>query len=480
MLTRALLVYLSATALLTSLSVGVQDVPFEAEHLLWGALFALPLGLSVLLGSLGTTQFAYPNASFGIVAIWISAMAPSYIVDHPESHQVFMYTEQGVTIGRWLFFVWCVLFVMAAGKAHERRSQLAPRMLDAVAVTLPVALALGYQVIGGSFSNYRAGNNPDLIPHGSAAQVALGIGNCVLTALPGFFLLVGRRASSGALVWFTRIGFVTALLVMFLNGGRSALAYTAVIWFFVARVSGVTFRPTLIAGAALGLPLAFFFMFTYRTALAESSSEFSSLSDFTTIATDSTSAVVQQAGVRNRAVLSFSDNVRVRVWFGPQFFTVVDEWLDHGPAYRGTPLDNVIRLLPTVLFPEKNAIADEYKFESAVLRTGRFPQMDLSPTPWMQWLYETGPLGLIVAALCYGWLVRFLDRRAATTHSTYVFLFVCGVLSLACSPEVLTDVLLVSSREVFIVACLGYVFAFLVRRLMPQPRPALATTSKVR
>lgn len=481
MLTRALFVYLSATALLTSLAIWVQDIPFEAQHLLWGALYALPLGLSVLLGSLGTTHFTYPNASFGIAASWITAMAPSYIVDHPDSHQLFFYSEQGVLIGRWLFFLWCVLFVVAAGRAHERQSAIEPRALDVVAVTLPIAIALGYQVIAGTFSNYRAGGaNPESIPQGSAAQIALGIGNCALAALPGFFLLVHRRAPGSTLRWISRFGFAAALLVMFLNGGRSALFYTAVIWFFVARISGMRFRPSLVAAVALGMPLGFFLMFTYRTALAETSSDFSSLSDFTSVATDSTSAVMRQAGARNRAVLSFSENVKVRVWFGPQFFTVVDEWLDHGAAYRGTPLDNVIRLVPTAIFPEKNAIADEYKFESTVLRTGRFPQMDLSPTPWMQWLYETGPLGMIVAALCYGFFVRILDRRAAVTRSIYVFMFVCGVLSLACSPETLSDVLLVSSREVFVVACTGYIFASLVRRLAPQARPALARPAELR
>jgi hypothetical protein len=168
------------------------------------------------------------------------------------------------------------------------------------------------------------------------------------------------------------------------------LAYAVALCFYAARVLGVRFRTGFDAVVLIALSLTFFLVYNYRSALHSFEDELSTVSGFTSVALDSTQMIMSERGARQDALLSFSDNIKLRMWYGPQFFAVVDEWLAHGASLRGTFLDGAIRILPSWASENKNLIADDYKLEDALVRTGRFPDIDLGPLPWLQWLYELG------------------------------------------------------------------------------------------
>jgi hypothetical protein len=338
-------------------------------------------------------------------------------------------------------------------------------------------LAIAYQVISGRFSNYQGGVDIGPVAEGGVGAVSTSIGTSAVLALPSLFLTIAVRAESSVLRLAAKVAFALVWMLLFLAGGRSPIGFAVALCFFAARVLGLRFRPGLSAAVVVALPLAFFLVFTYRTALHNSTDQVASVRGLTSLAVDSTQEVVNHGSARQEAMVHFSDNARSRLWYGPQFFAVVDEWMDSGAGFHGTFLDGIIRTLPSWFFESKNRLADEYNIELELLHTGRFPDIDLGPTPWMQWLFELGLAGIAVGGMLYGFVVRWIDRRIAATTSAYESLFWYAMLAGICSPEQVTDGLIINARNVGAVVCCAYVVVLVLRRLMPTQLAVRASQS---
>jgi hypothetical protein len=471
---RAFWVFLSFAALLLASALYVQDLPFDPSDALWALFFALPLGLAALRGDIGRERFEYPGAPFIVLGSWIATMAPSFIVDHPAAHWMFFYSDEAIEIGRILFFIWCVVFVLASGSANRERSALQPHGIDVFAIALPIALAVTYQLTHGAFSNYQVGSDGDaiVIDGGGPMSVASSLGGCTLIALPCFFEVVFVRTNSRRLRLIAGFGFGVAWIMLLLSGSRAPLAYSVALCFYAARVLGVRFRTSFNVAVLIALPLVLFLVFNYRNALRTSGNPLASVSDFASVAVDSTQSIVSERGARQDAIVNWSDNIKLRLWAGPQFFAVVDEWLDHGASMQGTFWEGVIRSLPSWVIENKNQIANTHKLEEALVRTGRFPDVDLGPMPWLQWLFELGWFGLLLGAVVYGRLVRLIDRRISRTGSLYELLFWVVLLSQICSPEHTTDALVIFARNVSSTLLVAFAIRFAVQRLLLPPRAA--------
>jgi hypothetical protein len=223
--------------------------------------------------------------------------------------------------------------------------------------------------------------------------------------------------------------------------------------------------------AALAVPLAFLFVFTYRIALSSADLEIASLSELTSIATSTASTLADGGKDRGQAVADFSANVRVRMGIGPQFYAVVDSWLAHGAALEGTFLDGLISVLPVYIFPEKNQLAVKHNFELTLQRTGILPAVDLSPTPWMQWLYEFGVLGIVIGATLSGRLVRFLERRIIHTQSMFEVVFWAYLLSSIYPAENTMDTVFLVARDAGVLVTCAWLIASLWRLATTSIRP---------
>ncbi|HTU60716.1 MAG TPA: hypothetical protein VMF89_19825, partial [Polyangiales bacterium] len=101
---------------------------------------------------------------------------------------------------------------------------------------------------------------------------------------------------------------------------------------------------------------------------------------------------------------------------------------------------------PTLLMSDKIEVANDINFEVMMIQSQRFPDIDLAPTPWMQWLYELGILGLVLGALFYAWLARMIEYRISKTGSLYEILFWMGLFTSILPPEHTTDALALNAR----------------------------------
>jgi hypothetical protein len=196
----------------------------------------------------------------------------------------------------------------------------------------------------------------------------------------------------------------------------------------------------------------------YRNALAtsEDSADTVSVGHLLTVASDATSSLSEQEA-QTDAVDLVSGNVRVRMWYGQQFCVLIDQWLDDGAALRGTFFSGIISSVPTLLMSNKVELANDLNFEVLIIQSQRFPDIDLAPTPWMQWLYELGILGLVLGALFYAWLARMIEYRISKTSSIYEILFWLGLFTSIVPPEHTTDALALNARIMLIqVLVLGF------------------------
>lgn len=487
MLIRAVVTTLGFALLLVTLALYVQDVSFEPEHGLWAFIIALPLGISVLRGSLGTTRFEYPNIVFGTLVLWIMMFAPSLVATSSDPRTMLSYTSDAEMIGRALFVLWCLTVVIAAGPASSVTARIVPRAQDVLALCIPITLALGYHSLLGRFSAYQRGDSSVPLENADnqpiALVLAMTVGLASLTFLPGFFVLVSARARSARLWWLARVGVAVPALLLFLAGGRRGIVIAAVLGFGFARFAGIRVKlaPALAVFAAM--PLAFLAIFAYRTALTEGGVEGASFFDLTAIASSSAGSLAASEN-RSSAVDSFSENIHARLDMGPQFFAVVDLWLTDGSALGQTLLASAIRCVPRFIVPDKANIWAEQNFEAVLIRSGHFPSIDLAPTPWAQCLYEFGVLGILVGAAGYGLLLRLIDRKMTTTESTFAFAFWAYLLSVIGEAEATTDLVLTAVRGGLVVSGLGYGVVLVLRaldsrRTATQPRRVLGPNTRV-
>ncbi|MET0385840.1 MAG: hypothetical protein ABW321_07770 [Polyangiales bacterium] len=455
MLLRALIATLVFAVALGQTALYAQSVELELEHIMWTLVFSLPIGLSVLLGSLGTRRLEYPSLGLCALALWNFAIAPAFIVELPEMRYGIVYSLEAGVLGRWLFLVWCLVFAMAAGRAREEPVKLRVSGHEIVAIAVPIAIALVYQLMQGMFTAYQVTDKERVTD--TRIVIAACIGKNALVFLPGFFLLVASRVRQHpGLVWFCRGAGAITVILLLLTGGRSGIAFSAALGFYYARSAG--YRVSIVRSAVVlaAVPIAFLLVFAYRNAVQGSEEQVVLFSDLTSMASNSASDMIATGDSRDRALGDFSDNVRIRAAVGLQFFAVVENWLSHGAAFEWTFADGLIRVLPSYLFPGKNELAMNYGFEGALKRTGRVPDVDLAPTFWMQWLFEFGLAGLIIGAVFFGRLVRLVERRIGTTSSVFEVLFWGYVLSTICTVEVTTDILFLSMRDGLVVVSLAY------------------------
>jgi hypothetical protein len=226
----------------------------------------------------------------------------------------------------------------------------------------------------------------------------------------------------------------------------------------LCRGLGLRLRANVLLGLSVALPAALVLILVYRNALASNESGAIGVGQFISIASDATSSL-NEDDAQSEALDMVSSNARVRLWYGQQFCVLVDQWLDEGAAMHGTIFSGVISSLPTLLMHDKNALAIELNFEVVMTESHRFPDIDLAPTPWMQWLYELGILGLLVGALVYAWLVRLLESRLGKTTSFYEILFWLGVFINMLPPEHTIDSIVLGARGMFVHALITGSFA---------------------
>lgn len=460
MLARSLLAWLVFSLLLLLLAYATQASEFDPEFIGWSLLLALPVGVSAYRGSLsrpGSGSLDYPSISICVLSAWILGVGPSLIVEAPESHLAFNFTAQGLAWARMLFLLWCLVFVVTAGAPDERRISARVSGPDFWGLAICSIAILGYLIELGLYSNYQGGTTRTTLESGSLASVCKAVGTLLTTLLPALCLLAYARAPSVTVKAAAAVCFLAALVAILLSTSRGALVVATMMCLSLSRKLGFRYRMSVMIGLAASLPILFALIIAYRQQLMESGEVATSIQSYVQTAAQSTNTIARDELARSDTVAALSTNMRMRLWYGPQFSASVDEWLDHGASMKGSLLAGIIRSAPVWIFPSKNELAEEYEFETLLIETGRFPVADLGPMPWQQWLFEFGIVGLILGAVLYGYFARLMERRLSSTGSVYEIAFWLGVFVTLCAPEHTTDSLILSARIIaaFLFAAFG-------------------------
>lgn len=466
MIARSLFVWLTFSLMLFAVTVFTQDAQFDPESFGWALLFSLPVFISVQLGGLGREprgRWRYPSTGLLILSAWILGVAPSLIVDAPESHEWFHFTEASVPLARLFFVGWLALFAVACGRPAEDELKLIAGRTHLITIGSTAMLMVLYLIAGGLFSAYSSSLTAETLAPGSQAATIRILGSALFNLLPALFLLIATQEHKRAPRTLAWIAFGFSWLVLFLMASRTSIAVGAAACLLLGRKLKQHLSVTTLALVGVGLPLVFLLMTTYREALRASEGT-TSLASYVSVATDTTSALNAKES-RNTAVEGFETNAKRRFWFGQQFCMVVDEWLDHGAALRGTLFAGAVRLVPTIIYPSKNEIADSLEFETTLISLGTFPPIDLAPTPWMQWLFELGLAGMLLGPIFYGLLVRAIERRLSQTRSLYEASFWLQMFSMMFSPEHTTDMIVLNVRTMLILIVMFIVVDFIVDKL---------------
>lgn len=451
MIARVLFVWFAFSVVLLLLGLFSQGEPFELSQLALAFAVSLPVAVSVLRGGLGDSsdgQLQYPSLSLMVISAWILMVGPSLIVESQEARYLYHYSDGAMALARLFFIGWCLLFTVGAGRPRLKELSARPTILDFIACMAFALLIITFLMRTGLFSNYQSSRSRILPAPGAGTteSIAVVLGTSLFTLLPPLlFLMLNRiqgRTSQAVIVF---MAFLGSWALLFLLGSRTGVAVAIASCLLLCRGLGLRLRANVLLGLSAALPAALVLILVYRNALASSDSDSITVSHLLTVATDATSSLNEQDG-QSEALDLVSSNARVRLWYAQQFSVSVDLWLDEGAALRGTLFANIISALPSLLLSEKNELATDLNFEVVMLGTHRYPEIDLAPMPWMQWLYELGLLGLVVGALLYAWLARVIEHRLSKTRSVYEIMFWLGLFVSMLPPEHTTDGLVLSAR----------------------------------
>jgi hypothetical protein len=360
--------------------------------------------------------------------------------------------------------VWCTLFVISAGRPAPDKLHASLDTPDLLAFCVTGLLCFTYLARAGLFSFYQPVALKQVVEPGGLAASVVVAGIPLFTILPPLFLLAVTRAPSRVTKVAAWLAFAGSWAAVFFLASRTSVAVAIAACLLLARRLQLVVRPLTVMGVAALLPAVLVLMMAYRTALVSSDEGALTLGQYVSVATDATSSLENQEQ-RASLLRDISTNVRVRLWYGQQFCVVVDNWLEHGAELRGSFLSGLAGSLPSLLFPDKNAIAASYDIEYLLQSIGLFPIGDLGPMPWMQWLFELGMLGGVCGALFYGGLVRVLERRISATSSVYELVLWLELFIVLWTPEHTTDGLVMSARNTLVVIALVAPCAFVLRKL---------------
>jgi len=408
-----------------------QRGPLTVEGVLFAVACALPFGLLAKRGHLRWCgKPAFPSVPWLILTCWLIWAEPSMIVIDSEAASIFRFDENSVFWGRVFFQIWLWLCAAIVGRATNRPVHWNLHRLEYLILSVTTLLLFWAAFMSGQLIFYLG---LDVATAGSSTSVVTLLAHMFLKVMVGVHTLaLLARTSRRHIV--SPILFVT-LFFVFMSASRRYLFSAVILIVTVLRLNQV--RPTLrlIATGAGITVLLLLFVVVYRNQLGIDGDAFWS-NPFAVLA--SSTDVIGQT----------RDNLSTRWSYGPQLFAAVSNYLASGPALSETWKESAIGALPTFLVPEKAERAQMYAIEFDLAATGRFPLIDLAPTPWMHAVFDYGIIGLLLFACVYGFALRWLDRAfmcGTMTWSRWFFLS-CAFYVLAI-PDTKLDTVLLDMRD---------------------------------
>jgi hypothetical protein len=142
----------------------------------------------------------------------------------------------------------------------------------------------------------------------------------------------------------------------------------------------------------------------------------------------STGSAVQQAWqsvaayatderARSAAFRDASDNVRSRLGASTVLFLTMDHALEYGPNLSPSPLESVVRLVPSFIWPSKNEVADSLSVELQVCALPGIHPTDFGLSPIAEFVFQFGPWVAPLGGILYGFACRLANTTSIRAAS---------------------------------------------------------------
>ncbi|MCG5053719.1 MAG: hypothetical protein KA712_12220 [Myxococcales bacterium] len=401
----------------------------------WAPLAALlnasPLAYAVLRGQ--WPRGGYPTPVFLVISMWLLFQCPSMLVIDPLSRMVFIFSDESIFVGHLLFSGFTILVVHIASTrvAAEAAWTLEPEgPLGFVILVAVFIVACAFSATIGVLNPYAGAVAPAA---GSLASVFSGLTRHALQVGLALCLFAALRWPSLRMLSYGA-GFSLAAFVL-LSASRRAQLSNLALCLVALRVFHIrlSIRRTIAIGGLVCISLLTVVVYRNQVS-ARGAFGFGIVAD---------SVIKGDQGLVDATLT----NLETRYWYAQQYFAAVSNFLESGPAMAGTYLEGIVRAVPSLIWPQKNDIANRYTIEEALWNTHRFPRIDLGPTPWLQAVFEFGWLGLAVAAIVYGVVLRQVQRTLTRVSSFRSFFLSGALFSIIALAESRIDTLILDARD---------------------------------
>ncbi len=462
---RAFVAWLAFSALLAASSAATVAGGFDPEMAWLALLFTSPMLLLIARGHLGWGSLAYPTLCLAAFMTWQMGLGPS-MVAQPRSAMPFTYSDEAVTIGNIVYVAWGWIYALAAGAAPKPHGPAAPARPESLAPYVGIfalwAFVTAWSAATGHLSNYDASGS-DLRAGGFDA--AFSFFYIVLTPLmPSIAVLLLWQTQSSRRRALALAAGAASLFVLFLAGGRIQFVWAFLTTVVLLRARRARFRPALVIAGAAATAVISVALIAYRTALLDPGRHSDGVSGEIEAAR-SAMTVAADAGERQAATEDASENVRQHLAYAPQYFVAVDYVLGNGPTLAPTMLRGLVQAIPTFVEPRKNQWVDEIDLEATMVRCGRWPDIDLSPSPLLEWVFVFGVFFAPLGGALFGALGRWIDRAMASprapTLARYLLLGSAAKVLLGFEGD--TSALTINMREPAALAAFAALLGYLGR-----------------
>jgi hypothetical protein len=407
-----------ATTLGTTLAIALIALAMRpgdtVELLLQSFVLASPVSIVALQGHFGDAEWQLPNPGAFVFLFWLLGLCPSLLRVTDKSAALTNFSPDAVLVSRFVVWAWFTLFAFALGRASAPSTPRASG--DAVdssgfGVTF-VAIAAAWAVCAAAAAQLDAlscyaASSPD-IEVGGRAAVLSGFYQALTPLLAPVAVVASMRG--GPLIRrFSAPWIAIGAVGLFIYSERRLWLICVYVCLFLVHAAGRWRWRWAAAGAILVWIGTGPLVTAYRSMRIEPDRAANPAGQVWTALADY--ATDEEA--RTQAGQSTSDNLRSRLGISVVLFGVVDEALERGPNLSPSPLEMVVRSVPTFLWPGKNEIADSLSAEQQLRALPRFPFVDLSVTPLTEAVFQVGPWIAPLGGLLYGGMARFANATSA-------------------------------------------------------------------
>jgi hypothetical protein len=351
-----------------------------------------------------------PTPGAFVFFFWLLGIAPPLFAWSDYAASVMTFSPDAVVWGRLIAFAWFALFAVALGPAPAP-SKAAPeeplgQWFTFVVVLVAWAIGARNAAQNGVLSQY------------APASVQLDVGGTdsalggLYISLTPLILPLGVAACTSKSFPRNLLGLavmVAGAVALFVFSERRQAVVAIYLALFIAYARRATIRPHWIAMAAVfGWIVTGPLVTLYRQMRVEDDGAQRPLEQ----AWRTVTSFSGDERVRTGAIGDSAQNLSDRLGSSIVLYGVTESVLRYGPYLSPSPLESVIRMVPTFLWSAKNDVAESLAAETQFQTLPGIPQVDFGLSPIAEFVFEIGLLLAPLGGVLYGLVARLVNATS--------------------------------------------------------------------